>query len=137
VNPILRNVLAVIAGLVGGFVVIMLVEMLGMAIDPPPPGLEPEELMRQIPVGPLLMVELAYALGSLTGGAVATKLGVANEHPWLALIVGIVLTAAGISNLVMLPHPTWFAVLSTLTFVPLAILGARLVAPRDPANSNG
>jgi hypothetical protein len=132
VNQILRNVLSVIAGLFAGAVVILLVETIGMAIWPPPPDLEPAELMQQIPLGALLMVELAYALGSLTAGGIASKLGVAKP-PRLAVIVGVVLTLAGASNLVMLPHPLWFAVLSTLTFVPLALLGARLVASREQA----
>jgi hypothetical protein len=131
VSPILRNVLSAIAGLFAGVLVIMLVETIGMAIWPPPPDLEPAELMQQIPLGALLMVELGAVLGSLTAGAVATKLGVAKP-PQLAVIVGVVLMLAGISTLVMLPHPTWFVVVSTLTFVPLALLGARLVASPKP-----
>jgi hypothetical protein len=131
-NPVLRNALSVIAGLLAGGVVTMVIEMLGMMIYPPPPDLEPAELMKQIPVGALLMVELAYASGSVMAGIVVGQLGVA-KHPVLAVIVGMVLTAWGIVNLVMLPHPTWFAVLSTLTFVPLAVHGSRLVAKREPA----
>lgn len=131
-SPIVRNVLASLAGLLAGGVGITLVEMIGMTIYPPPPDLEPAELMRQIPLGALLMIELAYALGGLVAGVTATKLGVAKP-PRLAVIVAVVLTLGGVTNLVMLPHPLWFAVLSTLTFVPMAMLGARLVAPRDQA----
>jgi hypothetical protein len=129
-NPILRNVLSVVAGLMAGVVVIMVVEGAGHTIYPPPPGLEPAELMKQIPTGALLMVELGAVLGSLTAGAVASKLGVA-KWPWLSVIVGVVLTLAGVSTLVMLPHPMWFSVLSTLTFVPMAMLGGRLVGKRE------
>jgi hypothetical protein len=50
-NPILRNVLSVIGGLFVGGVDIMLVEMLGMVVYPPPADLEPTELMQQIPLG--------------------------------------------------------------------------------------
>lgn len=42
-NPTLRNVLSVVAGLLAGGVVIMAVEMIGMGIYPPPPDLTPRE----------------------------------------------------------------------------------------------
>jgi hypothetical protein len=38
--------------------------------------------------------------------------------------VGALLTLAGFANLAAIPHPLWFGVLSTLTYVPCAVLGA-------------
>lgn len=137
-NPIVRNVLAVVAGLVAGVGVIMLVESLKLMLYPPPPGIDyddPEqlaEMMRNMPIGALLMVELAYALGSLTAGLVVGKLG-ATRQIGLALGVGGVLTLAGVATLVMAPHPIWFAIMSTLTYVPLAWLGAKLTTRRSEA----
>lgn len=130
-NPIFRNISAAFAGLVAGIVVIMLVDAIKNMLYPPPPGIDfddPEqlaEMMRTMPIGALLMVELAYALGSLAGGFLAAKIAETRQMP-LALGVGGVLTLAGFGTLAMAPHPIWFAIVSTLTFVPLAWLGAKL-----------
>jgi hypothetical protein len=137
-NPIARNVLAVVASLVAGVCVIMLVESVKLMLYPPPPGIDfddPEqlaEMMRNMPIGALLMVELAYALGSLTAGLVVGKVG-ATRQIELALGVGGLLTLAGVATLVMAPHPIWFAIVSTLTYVPLAWLGAKLAIRQSKA----
>lgn len=131
VKAILRNVAAVLTGLVSGVAVIMLVEMMGMVGAPPVPD-PMSESMKEASVGALLIVELAYALGSGSAGWVAAKLG-AGKPMWLAAATGAVLTFAGVSNLVMLPHPLWFTVVSTLTFIPMALLGGRLSGLRPPA----
>jgi hypothetical protein len=109
----------------------MLVETLKLKLYPPPPGIDyddPEqlaEMMRSMPIGALLMVELAYVLGSLTGGFVSAKIAETRASA-VALGVGGVLTLAGFATLAMAPHPIWFAILSTLTYMPLAWLGAKL-----------
>src|SRR5690242_13552603 len=129
-NPIVRNTSAVFAGLLASVVGIMLVEMLKMTLYPAPPGIDwddPEQLaevMRTMPLGGYLMVELAYALGSLAGGFVTAKVAESRQIA-LALGVGGLLTLAGFANLAMAPHPIWFEILSTLTFVPVAWLGAK------------
>jgi hypothetical protein len=46
----------------------------------------------------------------------------------LAAVVGGLLTLAGFANLAAIPHPLWFGVLSTLTYVPCALLGAAIAA---------
>lgn len=135
-SPAVRNSLAVVGGLAAGSVVIMLVQALNGVLFPPPPGFDPAdpeqlaELMRQIPLGALLMVELSYVLGSLCAGMVVAKVG-ASRQMLLAFIVAIVLTLGGVANLVMIPHPLWFAIVSTLSYVPMALLGAYLLAPRE------
>src|SRR5690349_17879869 len=129
-NPIVRNISAPFAGLAASIVVIMIVEMVKMTLYPPPPDInwdDPEQLaevMRTMSVGAYLMVELAYALGSLAGGFVTAKVAETRQIT-LALVVGGLLTLAGFANLAMAPHPIWFEILSTLTFVPLAWLGAK------------
>jgi hypothetical protein len=42
--------------------------------------------------------------------------------------------AAGIFNLVAIPHPLWFAILSVLVFLPAAYAGG-LLARRAPATA--
>ena len=113
--------------------VIMAVQALNTRLYPPPPGLDLTdpgalaELVAQMPLGALLMVELSYAAGSLAGG-VAVRM-VSRERPYLpAAVVGALLTLAGFANLTAIPHPAWFAVVTTVTYVPCTLLGARVAA---------
>lgn len=128
-----RRIGAVVAGLLGSVVVIMAVQAVGTWLYPPPPGTDftdPEAvaaLMAQIPLGALLMVEFSYIAGSLGGGAIA-RLVTPEGATRRALVVGGLLTLAGFANLAAIPHPLWFGVLSTLTYVPCALLGAAAVA---------
>ena len=128
-----RRVGAVVAALFGSVVLIMAVQAVGAWLYPPPPGTDfadPEAvaaLMAQIPLGALLMVELSYAAGSLAGGAIV-RLVTADRATVLAAVVGGLLTLAGFANLAAIPHPLWFGVLSTVTYVPCAVLGAAAVA---------
>ncbi len=128
-----RRIAAVVAGLLGSVVVIMAVQAVGTWLYPPPPGTDftdPDAvaaLMAQIPLGALLMVELSYIAGSLGGGAIA-RLVTPEGATRRAIVVGALLTLAGFANLAAIPHPLWFGVLSTLTYIPCALLGAAAVA---------
>ena len=127
-----RRIAAVVAGLPGSVALIMAVQALGVRLYPPPPGTDfadPAELMAQMPLGALLMVELSYVAGSLAGGALA-GLVAPNRTRGPLLVVGGLLTLAGFANLAALPHPLWFAVLSTLTYVPCVFLGAAVARRR-------
>ena len=138
----LRRAVAVLAGLAAGVALITAVQALNTRLYPPPPGLdwtEPgalAELMARMPVGALLMVELSYAVGSLGAGAAAGMLS--RERPYLpAAVVGALLTLAGFANLAAIPHPVWFAVVTTATYVPCALLGARMAASRRRQQPGG
>ncbi len=102
------------------------------ALFPPPPGFDfndPDalaKLLAVIPLGALLVVELSYALAGLAAGVVVGA--IARWKPMvIASIVGVLFTMAGFANLASLPHPMWFAVLSTVTYVPAALAGASAV----------
>lgn len=128
-----RRIVAVIAGLAGSMAVIMAVQAAGVRLYPPPPGADftdPDALaalMAQMPLGALLMVELSYAAGSLAGGAVV-HLVVRKRTTGPLLVVGWLLTLGGVANLAAVPHPLWFAGLSTVTYLPCVFLGAAAVA---------
>ena len=72
-NPIVRAIVAVVAGVVAAFVVVALLERLGHMVFPPPPGLDPmkpedqAKLMSVIPLGAKIAVVVAWFFGSLTG----------------------------------------------------------------------
>lgn len=130
----LRSIAAVLLGFIVASIVMMLVESingrflhpnLGKAAE----GLKDREAIRALlataPVTAFLMVILGWILGSLSGGWVAAKLaGRASVRH--GIVLGVLLTLAGIANNLMLPPPLWFWIASLIVFIPAAYLGARL-----------
>ncbi len=136
----LRSVLGIVLGFVLGTAVIAGLETLGHVIYPPAKEVDfhnPEAVkayMAVIPLGALLFVLLAFAAGAFVGGWVAAW--VARRAPALhALIVGGFFLLAGIANLMMIPHPLWFAIVNLLIFLPFAYAGSLLVRRPTPASA--
>jgi hypothetical protein len=120
-NPVFRSVLAVITGMLVAFVMIALVQIIGMRIYPPPPGFDPthpdslKAMMSQIPLAAKLFVLLAYAAGSVAGGWVAARFAPRGKMRH-AMIVAALLFGAGLMNLMTIPHPAWFWITSSLIY---------------------
>jgi hypothetical protein len=72
-------------------------------------------MMEQISAGALGFVLLAWAAGAFVGGWVAAKIAQRSQATF-ALIVGALLLAGGIYNLVTIPHPLWFSIIGVLLF---------------------
>lgn len=127
----LRSVVAVVSGVVLGGLVIGLVEAVGHQVFPLPEGVDPadpEALARvigELPVGALLFVPLAWALGSVAAGWLAARIA-SRAQVAHAVIAGSLLLVAGVVNLAMIPHPTWLAVLGVAVFLPAAYFGGLL-----------
>ena len=126
---VIRSVLAIVAGAAGASAVIGGVEFLGQKVYPLPPGVDPmnpESLaaaMPSIPAGALLIVLFGWALGSVVAGWLAGT--IAGRAPLVhGLVVGLLLTTAGIANMLAVPHPAWFFVLGLMVFLPSALAGA-------------
>ena len=84
------------------------------------------EVLASAPVGALLVVALGWVLGSLAGGFVAAWIG--RRTPIVhGLVLGGLLTLAGIANNLMLPPPLWFWIATFVVFFPATCAGARLV----------
>lgn len=131
-HPILKNVLAVIAGLGLGMLVNGGLVSISGELIPLPEGVDPndmESLKANIHrFGPqnFIMPFLAHALGTLAGAWICAKLA-ANRKLLFALIIGGFFLIGGIMMSFELPGPTWFAVLDLgLAYLPMAWLGARL-----------
>jgi hypothetical protein len=91
-------------------------------------------LLAGAPVGALLVVIAGWVLGALTGGFVAGWIGW-DAPVRYALVLGGLLTLAGIANNLMLPPPGWFWIPTLLVFLPAAHFGARLAPTRDSATT--
>ena len=115
------------------FVLISLIQTVDHLIFPPPAGLDPKNpddvaaIVAQAPFLAMLGVEISYAAGSFLGGATIGKIA-SHRAVALALGLGALLTVGNVVNLATIPHPLWMAILTTITFVPLTWLGARLTA---------
>ena len=134
----LKNVASVILGFIVASVVMMLVEMLNGHVLYPElskaarAATNPEAvraLMASVPTGAMVVVLLGWLLGGVAGGWVTGRIAAAAglRH---ALILGVLLTLAGIANNLMLPPPLWFWVAGMLVLGPAAYLGGVLAGRR-------
>ncbi len=69
-------------------------------------------------------LSLGWLLGTLAGGMVACK--IAREKPAVfACIIGAVMLAATIANLLLIPHPNWFSIAGIGMIVAGTLLAIR------------
>jgi hypothetical protein len=134
VNPLIRNILAVIAGVLVGSCVNMGLIKLGGVVVPPPPGTDVstmEGLKAALPLFEskhFIFPFLAHALGTLVGAAVAAAVAATHKLRF-ALGIGVFYLVAGIAAVMMLPAPLWFNALDLVgAYLPMAWLGGKLAA---------
>lgn len=129
--PIVRNIFAVIAGLIVGSFVNMFIIKISGKIIPPPPGvvLTTEEglkaAMHLMQPKHFLFPFLAHALGSFVGAAVTVLLAVSNKMK-LALIIAASFFIGGAMMVYQLPSPLWFSILDLGgAYFPMGYLAAK------------
>jgi hypothetical protein len=131
-HPILRNILAVVTGLVVGSAVNMGLIMFGSSIIPPPEGVD-NSTMEGLKAGIHLFQPqhyifpfLAHALGTFVGALLAAMIA-ANRRMLFALVIGVFFLAGGIANTFMLPSPMWFTIVDLAgAYFPMAYLAGKL-----------
>lgn len=138
-STVLRNLLAVLAGLLIGSVVNMSLISLSPVLIPPPAGVDVTKAqslaqgMHLFEPRHFLMPWLAHALGTLAG-ALAAYLLAARHAQGLAWVVGAIFLCGGIAASFMTPAPAWFIAADLLlAYLPMAWLGARLAARLRPS----
>ena len=130
-----RNILAAIAGIVVGSVVMTCLELLGMTLFPMPIDIDPmdsEKLAAAahlIPDGARAMVVAAWFAGCGTAVAVAGSIAPAARDR-LALIMLAFYLLGGVWNLYSIPSPAWMWVAGIAAFPVGAFLGHRLAERR-------
>jgi hypothetical protein len=131
-----RNVAAAIAGIVTAFVLIMLIEKLGHIIYPPPPDIDfsdPKAMRPYIATLPflaLLFPMIAWVVATFAGTVLACKIGTANPLAFAA-VVGALVLAGTIANLIMIPHPVWFSAVSLAAIAASAWIAVRVASGAD------
>lgn len=131
---ILRNILAVIIGLLIGNIVNGSIIMISPSIIPPPPGADfmTEEglkaAMSMMEPKHFLMPWLAHALGTFSGALVAVLIAVSHKKTFAYVIAGLFMIG-GIYMILILPSPLWFTLVDLgLAYLPMAFLAVKLGA---------
>jgi hypothetical protein len=131
-NPIVKNILAVVLGLSIGGAVNMVIIMISSSIIPPPDGTDLTTMEGLLAAMPLMEPKhflfpfLAHALGALVGAFIAAKIA-ANAKITFAMVIGVCFLIGGILNIVMLPSPLWYTLVDlVLGYLPMAYLGGKL-----------
>jgi len=126
---LLRNVLALLAGIVVGGSVNMALIVVGASLIPPPAGVDVNNAesmaatMHLFEPRHFVMPFLAHALGTLAGALAAHLIAATCRVP-LAYAIGAVFLCGGIAASFMIPAPKWFIALDLVAaYLPMAWLG--------------
>ncbi len=131
---------AIVAGTISAFIVILLVELIGSIVAPagvaPAPGdaVAMKAYLDTLPARAYAFVIGAYLIGSFAGGTVAARVA-GHRSSICGWVVGMLVLAATIGNLVMIPHPAWFVVAAILAVIIGTTAATRFVtlgARSDP-----
>lgn len=130
-NPILKNILAVVGGWLGGSVVNMGLIKLGDILMPIP-GVDPGNMEALAAVMPTLDFKffifpfLAHALGTFAGAFIAATVA-ASRKMLFAFVIGGLFLLGGIMVNYMITGPMWFTITDiALAYIPMAWLGGKL-----------
>ena len=131
---LIRNILAVLAGVILGSVVNMAIVTFGPSLIPPPAGADmmtPEGIAAAMPLlepRHFITPFLAHALGTLVGAFVA-YLVAASHKARFAYAIGVLFLIGGIAACFMIPAPVWFMALDlVVAYLPMAWLAIRIGA---------
>ena len=129
---LLRNVLALVAGIAIGGGVNMALITLSPSLIAHPAGVDvssAESLGRATHLFEprhFIMPFLAHALGTLAG-ALAAYLIAASHKGRIAYVIGAIFLCGGLAASFLIPAPTWFVALDLpAAYLPMAWLGIRI-----------
>jgi len=130
-SPIIRNVLAVILGWLGGSAVNLGLVNIGSGIYPIE-GVDPTDMEALAQVMPTLTPEyfmypfLGHALGTLVGAIIAGLIAATNKMRF-SMIIGVLFLVGGLLVNYLITGPTWFTVLDlVVAYLPMGWLGGTL-----------
>jgi hypothetical protein len=129
---ILRNILAVVIGLLIGNIVNGSIIMISPSVIPPPPGADyiTEEglkaTMNMMEPKHFFMPWLAHALGTFAGALVAVLIATTHKKTFAYFIAGLFMLG-GIYMVIILPSPLWFTLSDLgLAYFPMALCAIKL-----------
>lgn len=129
---LIRNILALLAGLVIGGAVNMALITLSPSLIAPPAGVDvtnAESLAKAMPLFEprhFLMPFLAHAIGTLVGALLAYLIA-ATYKARFAFVIGVAYLCGGIAATLMIPAPSWFILLDLLAaYLPMAWISIQI-----------
>lgn len=128
-NPLLKNIFVVLAGIVVGSIVNMFIVNMSGLLIPPPEGTDTstteglKQAMSVFEPKHFILPFLAHALGTLIGAFLAVKLS-STHHFVVAMVVGGWFLLGGTIMVFILPSPLWFDLIDLIiAYLPMAYLG--------------
>lgn len=139
---LLRNALAILAGIIIGGGVNMAIITLSPSLIPPPAGVDVSsaeslsKAMHLFEPRHFIMPFLAHAVGTLAG-ALAAYLIAASYKAQIAYVIGAAFLCGGVAASFMIPAPTWFIALDLLAaYLPMSWLSIQ-IGTRMKQGNNG
>ena len=130
-KPIIKNILAVIAGWLGGSFINMGLIQTGHKLIPIE-GIDPNDMSALVAIMPTLEFEyfifpfLAHALGTLVGASIAGLIAATHKMKF-SLGIGFLFLIGGIIVNYMLPGPKWFVAMDiVIAYIPMAWIGGKI-----------
>ena len=128
----LNRILAIVVGLIAGWLIVALGDIVNHKLYPPPAGLDPSDkealsaFVSSLPAIAFVVMIAGWAISAFTGGLVTGKI---TKGKWqvYSLITGGILLLASIGNMILIPHPIWVTGITIAMYLPLAYLGGKLV----------
>ena len=131
-KTIIRNIVAVLVGLIVGSAVNMGIIMISGSIISPPEGVDPSNLeslkanMHLFEFRHFIMPFVAHAFGTFAGALLAGTIAVSHKMKF-AIVIGLFFLAGGITNVFMLPSPVWFTITDLVgAYIPMSCLASLL-----------
>ena len=131
-SPIIRNILAIVLGIVLGGALNMGIITIQNFVIPLPEGVDPNNMeslkssMHLLELRHFIMPFLAHALGTLAGAYIAGLIA-STRKVAIAMWIGVFFLLGGIMAAFMLPAPLWFIIFDlVVAYIPMGWLGGRL-----------
>jgi len=132
-NPIIRNISAVIAGAIIGSLVNMGIIMISRYVIPPPEGADVTTVegikanLHLFEPKHFIMPFFAHAFGTFAGALIAALIAATHKMRF-AISIGFLFLIGGIANVMMLDSPMWYTIVDLVgAYLPMAYLGGKLV----------
>jgi hypothetical protein len=129
---IVKNILAVIAGVIIGSIVNMGILELGPSVIPTPEGFDNSSMDKLAETIHLLTpinyitVFLAHGLGTLVGAFIAAKISTTCKMVF-SFVIGAWFLLGGIAMLFMIPSPILYTIIDLIgAYIPMAWIGWKL-----------
>jgi hypothetical protein len=136
-NKTIKNIIAVITGVILGSTANMGIIMISGSIIPPPEGTDVttteglKAAMHLFEPKHFILPFLAHALGTFVGAFLAALIAATHKMKF-ALGIGVFFLIGGIANIILLPSPLWFTIVDLVgAYIPMAYFAGKLVEKRN------